>query len=80
MAKKTSKATAPKPKKIACFGTKKTAQKAAAAMRKLTGRKTIKADGACVVIAAPKKAAPKKKAKAKTKTKRSSSSKFLGLF
>ena len=52
------KATTTPAKKIACgFASKKSAQKAAALVRKVTGRKGIKAQGTCVVstTATPKR-------------------------
>ena len=60
--------------KLQCFTTKKQAQKAAALVRKVTGRTTIKAEGTCVVSTSAV-AGPKRKRKKSTTAKKATTRK-----
>ncbi len=55
--------------KLQCFATKKAAQAAAKLARKVTGRKTIKAEGTCVVSTSAV-SGPKRKRKKSTTAKK----------
>ncbi len=67
MATKTKKATTGV--KLQCFTSKKAAQAAAKLARKITGRKTIKAEGTCVVSTSAVSGTRKRKRKTSTARK-----------
>jgi hypothetical protein len=64
MATKTKKATSPA---LGCGYTPKTARKVAALLRKVTGRKTIKAQGGCVISTSAVSGTRKRKRKSTAK-------------